>query len=266
MGFWSTNLYGNDVTCDVRDTIINKLTEGIDLQSILKSIMESSDEMESILFYLATADTLWDYGLLTDEIRDRAIYYINNNCLLDYWNTASLQNKWCITLQKLKKKITQRSQGTKKIIKKELLECIPWNKGDIYAYRCHKSQSKKYGLQGKYIVFQIIGFYEIWDNLRPVIFIFNKLFDERPSQDELNEIGYLPLYPLNDTSYGKDFDYKFNRYSKDVWGYYKSDYCKKDFTFLFNKEPAYMVEDYYSAFNYLCIKQFEEFALYYFNI
>ena len=36
MGFWSTNLYGNDTTCDVRDFIIDKLTEGVNLNEILQ--------------------------------------------------------------------------------------------------------------------------------------------------------------------------------------------------------------------------------------
>ena len=264
MGFWSTNLYGNDITCDVRNDIITNLAKGVDLNSILKDIEKNYDEQELILFYLAAADTLWNYGLLTNKIKEKAIYYIDNNCLLDCWESLSQKKKWSLTLQKLKNKIMQPNQGTKKIVKKELMNFIPWNKGDIYAYKCHKKGSINHGLQGKFIVFQVIGYYTVWNNSRPVIFIYNKLFDEKPSQEELNSVGFLPLYPLDDKNYGKDFDYQFNHYSRDVWGYYQNDFKKKEFDFLFRKDAKYGIEENYSAFNYLDIAQFEQFTIYYY--
>ena len=52
MGFWSTNLYGNDITCDVKNDIITNLAKGVDLNSILKDIEKNYDEQELILFIL----------------------------------------------------------------------------------------------------------------------------------------------------------------------------------------------------------------------
>ena len=262
MGFWSTNLYGNDTTCYVRDFIIDKLTEGVNLNEILQKIEVFNDEEEEILSFLAIADTLWNYGMLNEELKEKALYYINNNALLDLWDTDSQKRKWILTLQKVKDKIVQQKQGTRKI--RELLESIPWNKGDVYAYKCHKSYSKKEGLDGKYIIFQVIGYNDMYKNPTPIIFAYNKIFDSIPSLNELNGMDYMPLYPLNDKSYGKNIGYKFNHYSIDVWGYYKSEYKPKEFCFLFNKKIDFDVEKYYSLLNYLTICQFELYFIYFY--
>mgnify|MGYP001052569988 FL=1 len=60
MGFWSTSLYGNDLTLDVRDKLDDLLKSGVSSQDVYQEMLKYFEEVlstdEESLFWFALAD------------------------------------------------------------------------------------------------------------------------------------------------------------------------------------------------------------------
>ena len=267
MGFWSTNLYGNDISCDIRQKIMDEFIAGTNIKSIIaatkKDYYNSADEG---LYYLVLSDIMWDYGILTDSIKKKALSYIEKECYSDYWESVIQKKEWAKTLLKLKNKLESDYQGNKEIKPIYRMTHINWEKGDIYAYQLKKKDAFNNNLKNKYILFQVIGFNNSLGKKKPIIVFFKQIYNKIPLFDDIKEFDFLPLYPVNDELYGKDLNYCFNKYSIDVWGYYQHEYNAKKFIFITNTNVKYTNEAYYSDFNYLDFSSFEQFIIYYLKI
>ena len=67
MGAWNTSLYGNDTARDVKGDYVHKLRSGKSDQEAMEAMLveyerTKDDEDEGPLFWLALADTQWEYG------------------------------------------------------------------------------------------------------------------------------------------------------------------------------------------------------------
>lgn len=202
MGFWSTSLYGNDLTLDVRDKLDDLLKSGVSPQDVYQEMLKCFEEVlstdEESLFWFALADRMWDYGILTDEIKEKALTYMTNTAeheYLDELETARERRSWQNTLNKLKTKIENVNQGNKKIKVEPVFKRNIWNVGDYYAYEFHKKNSQELGIQSKYIVIKKIKDNYYGDTMfyYNIVYIYNKIFDEIPTLKDLENVNYLPL-------------------------------------------------------------------------
>ena len=202
MGFWSTSLYGNDLTLDVRDKLDDLLKSGVSSQDVYQEMLKCFEEVlstdEESLFWFALADRMWDYGILTDEIKEKALTYMTNIAeheYLDELETARERRSWQNTLNKLKTKIENVNQGNKKIKVEPVFKRNIWNVGDYYAYEFHKKNSQELGIQSKYIVIKKIKDNYYGDTMfyYNIVYIYNKIFDEIPTLKDLENVNYLPL-------------------------------------------------------------------------
>ncbi len=202
MGFWSTSLYGNDLTLDVRDKLDDLLKSGVSPQDVYQEMLKCFEEVlstdEESLFWFALADRMWDYGILTDEIKEKALTYMTNIAeheYLDELETARERRSWQNTLNKLKTKIENVNQGNKKIKVEPVFKRNIWNVGDYYAYEFHKKNSQELGIQSKYIVIKKIKDNYYGDTMfyYNIVYIYNKIFDEIPTLKDLENVDYLPL-------------------------------------------------------------------------
>ena len=202
MGFWSTSLYGNDLTLDVRDKLDDLLKSGVSPQDVYQEMLKCFEEVlstdEESLFWFALADRMWDYGILTDEIKEKALTYMTNIAeheYLDELETARERRSWQNTLNKLKTKIENVNQGNKKIKVEPVFKRNIWNVGDYYAYEFHKKNSQELGIQSKYIVIKKIDDSYYGDSMfyYNIVYIYNKIFDEIPTLKDLENVNYLPL-------------------------------------------------------------------------
>lgn len=202
MGFWSTSLYGNDLTLDVRDKLDDLLKSGVSPQDVYQEMLKCFEEVlstdEESLFWFALADRMWDYGILTDEIKEKALTYMTNIAeheYLDELETARERRSWQNTLNKLKTKIENVNQGNKKIKVEPVFKRNIWNVGDYYAYEFHKKNSQELGIQSKYIVIKKIYDSYYGDSMiyYNIVYIYNKIFDEIPTLKDLENVDYLPL-------------------------------------------------------------------------
>lgn len=202
MGFWSISLYGNDLTLDVRDKLDDLLKSGVSSQDVYQEMLKCFEEVlstdEESLFWFALADRMWDYGILTDEIKEKALTYMTNIAeheYLDELETTRERRSWQNTLNKLKTKIENVNQGNKKIKVEPVFKRNIWNVGDYYAYEFHKKNSQELGIQSKYIVIKKIDDSYYGDSMiyYNIVYIYNKIFDGIPTLKDLENVDYLPL-------------------------------------------------------------------------
>ena len=87
MGTWGHKLYDDDITNDVRESYITILKETSDNESTLKQVLDDYAKYmdcpdDGPLFWFALADTMWDYGRLTEVVKIEDVYiyrYMTNN-------------------------------------------------------------------------------------------------------------------------------------------------------------------------------------------
>ncbi|SHO54185.1 hypothetical protein [Anaerocolumna xylanovorans] len=201
MGFWSTSLYGNDTTCDVRDRYIKYLQDGLGnteaYERIMNDYKKMIDDEEEALFWFALAETQWKTGRLMPEVREKALYWIENAGGLEGWEESPKGALgWTKTLEKLKTKLQSPMPKEKKFRKPVLPDKNPWEMYDMYVFQMHGWRDRDPEYSGKYIVLHKVG--EIRDTTSltgktMVLQIYDRMFDSIPSIEDLKQLRILPL-------------------------------------------------------------------------
>lgn len=197
MGFWGTALYDNDCTCDVRDTYLAYIRQNrrkITFRDICRIFKDYLDTDEEALLWYAIADTQWHLGDLFPEVRDRAVYWLQNSGGMEQWKEApDLAKEWRKTIEHLSNELKMTLQT------QEAEDCVdfqynPGVTGDVYAYQFHTATARKMGYYGKYILMQKVG---VIENGRgfvcPHFLCMDKLFDDIPTAFCLSEMRVLPF-------------------------------------------------------------------------
>lgn len=245
MGIWSTKLYGNDTTSDVRDTYIECLRKTTNDEEAYRMTYDEYYELigtdEEALFWFALADTQWKYGRLMSSVKNNALNFIS-----EFLNTISEQlsdkqiASWRSALENLFSQLTSPMPPYRKVLPQKVFVRNPWNVGDIYAYRFHSQKSQNFDLYGKYIVFQKIGDALSFDDLTfSVIQIYNKVYSSCPSLKDIDGVDILPLvYPPNTEGPPSSIDEyipSFNWFTKSIMILDKpASYPKKHLFFIGN--------------------------------
>ena len=160
MGAWGTGLYQDDVAMDVRDTYKDQLHRGKTGEEITQELMEDYEDLlddmeDGPVFWFALADTQWALGRLEDDVKERALSYLENGGDAWRWETegaAKVRAREKV-LQKLKEKLNTPQPPKKKVSQYRLYQC-KWNLGDVYAYLLEGELAKERGLAGRYLLLQ----------------------------------------------------------------------------------------------------------------
>lgn len=159
MGAWSSSLYGNDTTLDVKDAYTSFLEKQLSNEEAYEKLLESMGEMigtdEEPLFWYALAETQWKCGRLTPEVKEKALGWIDKKGGIEPWlDNDGKGTGWLKTLDKLREKLETPQRKEKRFRKKIFPYQNPWNINDVYAYRIHGECLKYHNLCGKYILIQ----------------------------------------------------------------------------------------------------------------
>ncbi len=100
MGTWGAGLYQDDTACDVRDSYIQYLKEGLsDAAAAAKVLSDQKSRLRNTQVatnvYLALAETQWQYGRLDPSIKKRALALLKRSADVD-----SARAKVLATLEK----------------------------------------------------------------------------------------------------------------------------------------------------------------------
>ena len=211
MGAWNTSLYGNDPARDVKGDYVHKLRSGKNDQEAMEAMLveyerTKDDEDEGPLFWLALADTQWEYGRLTEPVREKALQLLAQGVDQERWSEAGAEKleAWNETCRALGEKLRSPQPPRKRIRPYKLYQC-PWALGDVFAYRFSGAYSREKGFAGKYVVFRKVGEDTWWPGHRiPVVRLYRWIGENIPPLDQLAGYGLqeicanatiLSLYP-----------------------------------------------------------------------
>lgn len=242
MGAWGSGLYANDSTCDVRDSYMKFLQEGLEnreaYEKTLEEFQEYIEDQDEPFLWFALAETQWRTGRLLPEVKKKALEWIDKDGGMELWEeSANGGSGWKKTLQNLECKLLSPMPPEKKIRKPQVIDNNLWNVNDVFAYRFNGKDAEEQGFGGKYMLLQKIGdgVERTSQKLMMRVHVLDRIFDELPTLDDLDGARILPL----------DFPERVNMNKDPVWMsalmfvFKKSEYPAKHLTFIGNRKgPA----------------------------
>lgn len=186
MGAWSTSITGNDTASDMRQEYcaafykypVDEALAKID-SYVRKYMCDESDAEEFCDYYYSLADFMWKKGILTDEVRDKAIAMIDSKFGLDIWAESgekTLRSREKVLSAFREKLLTP--QPKKKAIKPNVNTERIFEDGDIIAVQL-QTAGKKYtqnwakpmsdeefhSYDGKYALMQLVRCRSSWSSV-----------------------------------------------------------------------------------------------------
>lgn len=223
MGAWSVSVTGNDMALDLKmdyscafyrwgESAADKIDEYI------RTRFDETDPEEWCNYVYSLADYMWKKGILTDEIRDRAIRLIDSDFGLEIWAESGekILNQRKKALADFRAKLLS-PMGPKKKIKPDVYTDTIFNEGDIVAIQlktANKSIAKHareytdmtdeefHSYDGKYVLLQKISdksswqcamvpeIHDWWANFR----LLNGIYEEIPDSvdtDRLTDATFI---------------------------------------------------------------------------
>ena len=121
MGVWSSSITGNDTAQDLIldykaafyffdvDTAVQKIDQYV------RKLFDESDEQEWCDYFYSLADFMWKKGIITDEIRNKAVEMIDSDFGMSCWTEAGYEKERRKVLAKFRAQITSPQCKPKKI-------------------------------------------------------------------------------------------------------------------------------------------------------
>jgi hypothetical protein len=153
MGAWGTAVFSDDTACDVRDSYVELVGDGLTGPEATKALVHDwagalNDPDDSPVFWLALAATQWRCGRLESHVLSQALYVIDSGSDIARWESGSKDfKKRKVVLEKLRIQLTS-SQPPEKRISKRFRDSNEWRVGDLIAYRMQS---------GRFVILRTIG-------------------------------------------------------------------------------------------------------------
>ncbi|MBE6924569.1 MAG: hypothetical protein E7466_04940 [Ruminococcaceae bacterium] len=218
MSVWNASINGNDTAQDLKSEyqaafFCNDVeTALVKIDAFVRRSFDESDVEEWAVYYYSLADFMWKHGILTDEVRNRAVEMIDTEFGLDIWAAEgrSVLNKRKKVLTEFREKLLSPLPPKKKIRVNLHMNPI-FQTGDLIALQL-KTKDKHYpahinlgeerfrSYDGKYIVLRKVGdkvnqfsciepqLKDYWAQFQ----IYNQIFDTCPTAEQLAEVPYVP--------------------------------------------------------------------------
>ena len=218
MGAWNASINGNDTAQELKSEyqaafIYNDVETALaKIDTYVRSMFDESDEEEWSCYFYSLAEFMWKHGILTEDVRARAIDMIDSGFGLEIWELegTSTLNKRKKVLAEFRGKLLS-PQPPKKKIRFNLHMKPIFQTGDLVALQL-KTLDKHYpahsklgedifkGYDGKYIVLRKVGD-EIsqYSSIEPQLKdywakfqLYNAIFDDCPSAEQLRNVPFVP--------------------------------------------------------------------------
>ena len=149
MGTWSASITGNDTALDMIEeykvafSYFDVSTGLQKLDQFVRSNFDESDEDEWCAYFYSLADFMWKNGILTDEIRDKAVQMVDSDFGMETWREAGSEKQRRKELAKFREKITSPQCAPKKIKISHMHPDDIFENGEVIAIQL-KTSGKKY--------------------------------------------------------------------------------------------------------------------------
>ena len=163
MGAWGPGLYEDDVAADVREIYMDRLRRDGDGKAACAAVCTAlgdlnDDPGDGPVLWFALADTMWRCGHLTDEVRDNALFHLDEGADLARWqrdNPRQAPRREAV-LTELRERLRSPQRPPAKQRTPRLYTC-PWQTGDVYAYPLDSEEAVSHGLAGCSLLFHKVG-------------------------------------------------------------------------------------------------------------
>lgn len=185
MGAWGTAVFSDDTACDVRDSYIDLLGDGLSGPEATKKLVGEwskslEDPDEAPVFWLALAATQWKYGLLEPHVLQQALSAIDGGSDLARWDVGSKEyRKRRGVLDRLRVQLTSLQRPERRVPKR-FRESNQWKIGELIAYRL---------LSGRFVVLRVIGHNTDKGGTSPICELLDWVGDSLPNESQLKTIG-----------------------------------------------------------------------------
>lgn len=218
MSIWNAGINGNDTAQDLKseyqaaffcNDVETALTK---IDAYVRRMFDETDEEEWTCYFYSLADFMWKHGILTEEVKNRAIEMIDTGYGLGIWEAegTSILNKRKNALAEFRK-VLLSPQPPKKKIRISLHTKPVFRTGDLIALQL-KTLDKYYPAKAayderafrdhnnKYIVLRKAGdIVNAYSCIEPqlkdywaVFQLYNKIFEECPTPEHLQGIPFVP--------------------------------------------------------------------------
>lgn len=201
MGAWGTLLYENDIGNDVRAYFEAQLRNGKSGSAITQELVEQyqnalADQEDAPAFWLALADTQWDLGRLEEDVKDKALLYLEygEGTLNGLSRPSSSEKAETDRLSALKEKLLSPPPRPKRIRPQSLYIC-PWKDGDVFAYQLQGQAAAMHHLNGKYLYFVKVESGR-WHpgHIVPNVYFYQAVTDRLLPLDNIEASAYMPQF------------------------------------------------------------------------
>lgn len=139
MGAWGTGIFSNDDASDIRDDFRDMIAYGRTTQEAIDEIVQEYDlqeiKAETSDGWLALACMAWNYGRLTEDLKNKALFIIQKGIGEELWLDAAENDKKKRrkALLAAAEKLTS-TQPEEKTPHKRKLYSLHWQPGEIYTF------------------------------------------------------------------------------------------------------------------------------------
>ena len=215
MGAWGTGIFSDDLALDIKSEY-NDLLAYFSDEEAEKKIFEDFGEIlntdEASVFWFALALSEWKKGRLSEQVKWKAIEWIDSGEDLLVWKESGEKqhDKRKAVLEKLRATLLAE-QPARKVIRRPVFARSPWQAGDLLAYQLTDKNLKYEELLGKYVLLRVVeikkepiaryipdsNYYE------SIIFgLYNWYGEAIPELDIVKNLKYIPIVVL--TKYSND--------------------------------------------------------------
>jgi hypothetical protein len=153
MGVWGTGIFSDNTACDVRDSYIDLVGDGLTGPEATKALLREwspslNSPEEASQFWLALAATQFKCGRLEPQVLRQALNVIDGGSDEERWESGSRDfKKRKGVLAKLRAQLISPPPPEKRIPKR-FKDTNEWQVGDLIAYRMQS---------GRFIILRAIG-------------------------------------------------------------------------------------------------------------
>lgn len=222
MGAWSVSITGNDTAQDLQKEYRVafwkfEISEALrKLDQFVRRDFDESDEEEWANYYYSLADYMWKKGILTDDVRDKAIAMIDSGFGLEIW--AESGEKILRSREKALAAFREKLRSPmppKKKIKPNICARRIFQDGDVIAielqtagkpYTANRekkmTEEEFHAADGKFVLVQLMGCRASWTScLDPEVKdywadfrLFDGLYDTVPTSVDVRQLKPASLH------------------------------------------------------------------------
>lgn len=214
MGAWGTAIFSDDFACDVRNDyqdqlIAGKTKEEASQEIIRKYVPEINGTVDEPVFWFALALAQWQKGRLLNDVKEKAIEFIDKGSDLESWNTAGNEKNYKKrkqVLTKLRDTLLSPMPPEKKIKKPSWIWTSPWREGALLTYKIKNPDANERYID-KYVLLRVISVLQtessgyITESIR--IGLYGWVGDEIPDSKIVDNLEFIVLSDTQNSMLGR---------------------------------------------------------------